>query len=71
VHFKKIVIRWNADIQQILLEAQHRWLRPAEICEILTNYQRFRIAPEPAHMPPSNILSALLLLINCSMNLSL
>ncbi|KAJ6916966.1 calmodulin-binding transcription activator 3-like isoform X2 [Populus alba x Populus x berolinensis] len=44
------------DIQQILVEAQHRWLRPAEICEILSNYQRFRIAPEPAHMPPSGSL---------------
>ncbi|KAL9393544.1 hypothetical protein Peur_012829 [Populus x canadensis] len=44
------------DIQQILLEAQNRWLRPAEIVEILSNYQRFRIAPEPAHMPPSGSL---------------
>ncbi|KAL6993149.1 hypothetical protein U1Q18_011267 [Sarracenia purpurea var. burkii] len=44
------------DIEQILLEAQHRWLRPAEICEILQNYKKFRIAPEPAHMPPSGSL---------------
>ncbi|KAJ6740850.1 CALMODULIN-BINDING TRANSCRIPTION ACTIVATOR CAMTA [Salix purpurea] len=44
------------DIQQILVEAQHRWLRPAEICEILSNYQKFSIAPEPAHMPPSGSL---------------
>ncbi|XAR73390.1 hypothetical protein NMG60_11007343 [Bertholletia excelsa] len=44
------------DIEQILLEAQHRWLRPAEICEILRNYKRFRIAPEPPHMPPSGSL---------------
>ncbi|XP_022751072.1 calmodulin-binding transcription activator 3-like isoform X2 [Durio zibethinus] len=41
------------DIKQILAEAQHRWLRPAEICEILKNYKKFSIAPEPAHMPPS------------------
>ncbi|CAA6658826.1 unnamed protein product [Spirodela intermedia] len=32
-------------IEQILVEAQHRWLRPAEICEILRNYRNFRIAP--------------------------
>lgn len=46
----------NADIEQILLEAQHRWLRPAEICEILKNYQKFRIAPEPPNRPPSMII---------------
>ncbi|XWS44935.1 hypothetical protein CRYUN_Cryun15aG0092900 [Craigia yunnanensis] len=44
------------DIEQILMEAQHRWLRPAEICEILKNYKKFCIAPEPAHMPPSGSL---------------
>ncbi|XP_022740214.1 calmodulin-binding transcription activator 3-like [Durio zibethinus] len=44
------------DIQQILMEAQHRWLRPAEICEILKNYKKFRITPEPPHMPPSGSL---------------
>ncbi|KAI6692075.1 hypothetical protein NL676_019785 [Syzygium grande] len=44
------------DIQQILLDAQHRWLRPAEICEILQNYKKFQIAPEPANMPPSGSL---------------
>ncbi|OMO73091.1 IQ motif, EF-hand binding site [Corchorus olitorius] len=48
------MVRW--DIEQILMEAQHRWLRPAEICEILKNYKKFRIAPEPAHMPPSGSL---------------
>ncbi|GMP32695.1 hypothetical protein CsSME_00006335 [Camellia sinensis var. sinensis] len=49
-------LRTQLDIEQILLEAQHRWLRPAEICEILQNYKKFRIAPEPAHMPPSGSL---------------
>ncbi|KAK8673821.1 hypothetical protein V6N13_112132 [Hibiscus sabdariffa] len=44
------------DIEQILMEAQHRWLRPAEICEILKNYKKFCIAPEPAQMPPSGSL---------------
>ncbi|KAL4369390.1 hypothetical protein GQ457_05G008410 [Hibiscus cannabinus] len=44
------------DIEQILMEAQHRWLRPPEICEVLKNYKNFSIAPEPAHMPPSGSL---------------
>lgn len=44
-----------ADIQQLSVEAQHRWLRPAEICEILRNYQKFRIASEPPTRPPSTI----------------
>ncbi|CAI9109464.1 OLC1v1009286C2 [Oldenlandia corymbosa var. corymbosa] len=44
------------DIEQILLEAQHRWLRPAEICEILQNHQRFQIAPEPPNRPPNGSL---------------
>ncbi|KAK2655752.1 hypothetical protein Ddye_008804 [Dipteronia dyeriana] len=44
------------DIEQILLEAQHRWLRPAEICEILRNFKNFRIAPEPPNMPSSGSL---------------
>ncbi|PPS19787.1 hypothetical protein GOBAR_AA00782 [Gossypium barbadense] len=37
----------------ILLEAQHRWLRPAEICEILRNYKKFHITSEPPTRPPS------------------
>ncbi|CAK7334653.1 unnamed protein product [Dovyalis caffra] len=58
------------DIQQILLEAQHRWLRPAEICEILSNHQRFRIAPEPAHMPPTkDKVLQYFKLISCGWNL--
>ncbi|KAM0842788.1 hypothetical protein ACQ4PT_058141 [Festuca glaucescens] len=44
------------DIEQILKEAQQRWLRPTEICEILKNYRNFRIAPEPPNMPPSGSL---------------
>ncbi|WCJ41982.1 Calmodulin-binding transcription activator 2 [Euphorbia peplus] len=44
------------DIQQLFLEAQHRWLRPAEICEILRNYQKFHIASEPPTRPPSGSL---------------
>ncbi|KAK4271259.1 hypothetical protein QN277_019976 [Acacia crassicarpa] len=44
------------DIQQLQFEAQHRWLRPAEICEILRNYQMFQITSEPPNMPPSGSL---------------
>lgn len=44
------------DIQQLLSEAQHRWLRPAEICEILRNYQKFQISSEPPSRPPSGSL---------------
>ncbi|URE08141.1 IQ calmodulin-binding motif [Musa troglodytarum] len=44
------------DIEQILVEAQHRWLRPAEICEILQNHRKFHIAPEPPNRPPSGSL---------------
>ncbi|KAI6701648.1 hypothetical protein NL676_015972 [Syzygium grande] len=44
------------DIEQLQVEAQHRWLRPAEICEILRNYQKFQIASEPPTRPPSGSL---------------
>lgn len=50
---------FTADIEQILSEAQNRWLRPAEICEILRNYNKFRIAPEPAYKPPSMTINAI------------
>ncbi|KAJ4829592.1 hypothetical protein Tsubulata_038398 [Turnera subulata] len=45
-----------ADLQQLFMEAQHRWLRPAEICEILRNYQKFQIASEAPNRPPSGSL---------------
>ncbi|KAK4743251.1 hypothetical protein SAY87_001252 [Trapa incisa] len=44
------------DIQQLQVEAQHRWLRPAEICEILRNYHKFQISSEPPNRPPSGSL---------------
>lgn len=44
------------NIEQMLFEAQHRWLRAPEICEILRNHKRFNIAPEPPHLPPSGSL---------------
>ncbi|CAK9134590.1 unnamed protein product [Ilex paraguariensis] len=53
---RRYALGTQLDIEQILLEAQHRWLRPAEICEILQNYTKFRIAPEPANRPPNGSL---------------
>ncbi|KAK3150723.1 hypothetical protein QOZ80_3AG0236850 [Eleusine coracana subsp. coracana] len=53
---RRYAIAPQLDIQQILKEAQHRWLRPAEICEILKNYRNFRIAPEPPNRPASGSL---------------
>ncbi|KAK8947261.1 Calmodulin-binding transcription activator 2 [Platanthera zijinensis] len=44
------------DIHQILLEAKTRWLRPSEICEILRNYIRFNITPDPPYKPPGGSL---------------
>ncbi|ERN14613.1 hypothetical protein AMTRI_Chr04g244780 [Amborella trichopoda] len=44
------------DISQIVLEAQNRWLRPAEVCEILRNYHNFHIASDPPNRPPSGSL---------------
>lgn len=46
---------FSIDLEQILQEAQHRWLRPIEICEILRNYHKFCIAPEPPNKPPSMV----------------
>ncbi|GKV44678.1 hypothetical protein SLEP1_g51840 [Rubroshorea leprosula] len=43
----------SLDIEKLLLEAQHRWLSLAEICEILRNYKKLRIASEPSNKPPS------------------
>ncbi|XP_074334877.1 calmodulin-binding transcription activator 3-like isoform X1 [Apium graveolens] len=53
---RRYVLGAQLDIEQILAEAQNRWLRPAEICEILRNYNKFRIAPEPAYKPPNGSL---------------
>ncbi|XP_047090690.1 calmodulin-binding transcription activator 3-like isoform X2 [Lolium rigidum] len=41
------------DISQTLLEARNRWLRPTEICGILSNYKSFSITPEPPNRPMS------------------
>ncbi|MCD9646528.1 hypothetical protein HAX54_036416 [Datura stramonium] len=44
------------DLEQILQEAQHRWLRPAEICEILCNHQKFYLTEDPPVKPPGGSL---------------
>ncbi|XP_050217229.1 calmodulin-binding transcription activator 3-like [Mercurialis annua] len=44
------------DLQQILEEAKCRWLRPNEILEILSNYQRFMLTPEQPVRPPAGSL---------------
>lgn len=41
---------------QILQEARHRWLRPTEVCEILRNYRKFKLTPDPPHKPQSGSL---------------
>ncbi|XP_031264717.1 calmodulin-binding transcription activator 3-like [Pistacia vera] len=53
---RRVALGNQLDIEQLLIEAQHRWLRPAEICEILKNYNKFRIAPEPPNLPASGSL---------------
>ncbi|CAM0871794.1 unnamed protein product [Alopecurus aequalis] len=53
---RRYAIAPQLDMEQILKEAQQRWLRPAEICEILKNYGNFRITPEPPNMPASGSL---------------
>ncbi|PRQ48661.1 putative transcription factor CG1-CAMTA family [Rosa chinensis] len=40
------------ELPQILLQAKHRWLRPAEIFEVLQNHSRFCLS-EPADKPSS------------------
>ncbi|KAI5076380.1 hypothetical protein GOP47_0008445 [Adiantum capillus-veneris] len=46
----------EAALCQILQEAQHRWLRPTEVCEILRNYRKFKLTPDPPHKPQSGSL---------------
>lgn len=64
--FTQSLVSPHADIQQLSTEAQHRWLRPAEICEILRNHQKFRITPEPPSKPPSMII--IIIVSNISTN---
>ncbi|XP_038882532.1 calmodulin-binding transcription activator 3-like isoform X3 [Benincasa hispida] len=53
---RKYVPFQHLDLLQILQEAQNRWLRPAEICEILRNYRKFQLAPDPPVRPPAGSL---------------
>ncbi|XP_074310037.1 calmodulin-binding transcription activator 4 isoform X1 [Silene latifolia] len=44
------------DINQLLLEAQRRWLKPAEVLFILQNHQNYQITPEAPLRPPGGSL---------------
>ncbi|TKY54303.1 Calmodulin-binding transcription activator 2 [Spatholobus suberectus] len=44
------------ELEEILQEAEHRWLRPPEICEILRNYKKFQLTPDPPVRPPAGSL---------------
>ncbi|KAI3469225.1 hypothetical protein Pfo_025888 [Paulownia fortunei] len=44
------------DLEQILQEAPHRWFRPPEICEILSNHSKYHVSPEPPVRPPAGSL---------------
>ncbi|XP_031256234.1 calmodulin-binding transcription activator 3-like [Pistacia vera] len=51
---RRFALGAQPDVEQILLEAQHRWLHPPEICELLLrNYNQIRICPQPPNLPPS------------------
>ncbi|CAL9748558.1 unnamed protein product [Musa acuminata subsp. burmannicoides] len=53
---RRYALNPQLDIAQILQEAKSRWLRPSEICEILRNYQRFNLTPDPPYKPPGGSL---------------
>lgn len=53
---RRYVPNQQLDLEQILQEAQYRWLRPTEICEILRNYQKFHLTPDPPVRPPAGSL---------------
>ncbi|RDX97826.1 Calmodulin-binding transcription activator 2, partial [Mucuna pruriens] len=66
-HFRagKLHLDWITDhncwlglekLEEILQEAEHRWLRPAEICEILRNFTKFKLTPDPPIRPPAGSL---------------
>jgi hypothetical protein len=43
----------GAYIQQLIHEAKRRWLKPAEICEILNNHDKLQISETPPDKPGS------------------
>ncbi|KAF5752102.1 calmodulin-binding transcription activator 3-like isoform X1 [Tripterygium wilfordii] len=48
---RRYITNQHLDLDQILQEAQYRWLRPVEICKILQNYQRFQLTHDPPDRP--------------------
>lgn len=52
----RFVPNFSLDLQQILEEAKHRWLRTTEICEILQNYKNFHITQNPPVKPAAGSL---------------
>ncbi|XP_024514944.1 calmodulin-binding transcription activator 3 [Selaginella moellendorffii] len=46
------------DLRQIVRDAQSRWLRPPEICEVLRSYTEINLktSPAPPYQPPSGSL---------------
>ncbi|XP_065863920.1 calmodulin-binding transcription activator 3-like isoform X2 [Euphorbia lathyris] len=53
---RKCLANQPLELQHILEEARHRWLRPGEILEILGNYQKFTLSPEPPIQPSAGSL---------------
>ncbi|XP_008223475.1 PREDICTED: calmodulin-binding transcription activator 2-like [Prunus mume] len=53
---RKYLPTQQLDLPQILQEAKERWLRPAEICEILRNFQNFELTADPPVRPPAGSL---------------
>jgi len=43
------------DINQLLHEAQFRWLKPVEVFFILQNHEMYKIIQEPPQRPSGNI----------------
>lgn len=50
-HYGSLAGQPELSISQILQEAQHRWLRPIEVCEILKNFRKFKLEQEPPLKP--------------------
>ncbi|XP_019431155.1 PREDICTED: calmodulin-binding transcription activator 3-like isoform X2 [Lupinus angustifolius] len=55
-HTKKLIPNQHLELDEILREAERRWFRPAEICEILRNYQKFKLSSNPPIRPPAGSL---------------
>ena len=44
-------------IEQLIHEAKTRWLKPAEICEILSNHDKLQISEASPNKPGSMVFS--------------